>query len=324
MLRAWIATVAALFITSHTANAATITSLAPNKENKVIINLVGEIALGDRDALATEIKNTNALGRIVSGVRLNSPGGSLAEGMSLAQLVRTARISTSVPATARCASACFLVFAAGEAKYVNYSAEVGVHGASLRGGGESAEGTVLMARYVKELGVPEAIIGKMVITPASEMVWLSVDDLKSMGSTMVGKPDQLARPGPPRNLQPEEQTRALESNSRAATPAALDKDTSWKLLVDKAGDLSAASNNGRIRAGRSCEPRTRTCNRWITFPFKDTIGFVKTTEDSNGKLLKRELCTLNSDADIRDCLNWDTNETKKDMKDSKGDWYNID
>jgi hypothetical protein len=34
-----------------------------------------------------------------------------------------------------------------------------------------------MARIVKELGVPPSIIGKMVVTPPSDMVWLNPDDL---------------------------------------------------------------------------------------------------------------------------------------------------
>jgi hypothetical protein len=57
-----------------------------------------------------------------------------------------------------------------------------------------------MARAVKELGVPEKIIGKMVVTPPSDVVWLGADDLRSMGVTMIGKPAQIA-PDQPRSAQ---------------------------------------------------------------------------------------------------------------------------
>jgi hypothetical protein len=76
--------------------------------------------------------------------------------------------------------------AAGPQKFVGYSADVGVHGASNSDGQEVGDATV--ARVVKELGVPEKIIGKMVITPPSDVVWLGPDDLRSMGATMTGKP----------------------------------------------------------------------------------------------------------------------------------------
>jgi hypothetical protein len=48
-----------------------------------------------------------------------------------------------------------------------------------------------MARVVKELGVPEGIIEKMVVTRASEIAWLSPNDLRSMGVAMNAKPDQM-------------------------------------------------------------------------------------------------------------------------------------
>src|ERR1700730_2360410 len=124
-------------------------------------------------------------------------------------------MATNVGQGATCASACFLVFAAGESKFANYSAQIGVHGASDEKGAETVQSgaaTVSMARIAKELGVPPAIIGRMVVTPPAEMVWLSPADLQSMGTTMIGKPSQLpsiqegpvakqTQPGEPMHLQ---------------------------------------------------------------------------------------------------------------------------
>ncbi len=111
------------------ASAATLTS-SVSKEGKTIIALNGEIAEGDSDTLKALIKTANDGGRLVSGLRLNSPGGSLLEGVKLADVIRYAKISTIVANGANCASACFIVFAAGSEKFVSYSASVGVHGAS--------------------------------------------------------------------------------------------------------------------------------------------------------------------------------------------------
>ena len=66
-------------------------------------------------------------------------------------------------------TACFLLFAAGSEKYASYSANVGVHGASDQSGREEGDATVSMARMAKQLGVPESIIGKMVVTPPDQL-----------------------------------------------------------------------------------------------------------------------------------------------------------
>jgi hypothetical protein len=126
-------------------------------------------------------------------------------GVKLSEAVRFAKVATNVGQGATCASACFLIFAAGETKYANYNAQIGVHGASDERGHEtvsSGAATVSMARIAKELSVPAAIIGRMVVTPPGDMVWLSPADLQSMGTTMVGKPAQTP-PGPDAALIPQ-------------------------------------------------------------------------------------------------------------------------
>ena len=51
---------------------------------------------------------------------------------------------------------------------------------------------------------------------------------------------------------------------------------------------------------------------------------VKTTEDSNGKLISREMCEFNQFGDVRDCVDWDRGTTHRDMKDANGNWAKID
>jgi hypothetical protein len=199
-----------LFVLPYSvAKAASITSTV-SKDGKVIVSLVGEISDGDTDTLKSIIKSANDSGHIVSAIRLDSPGGNLLEGSNLATIVRFGKIAASVISGARCASACFIVFAAGNPKYANYNASVGVHGASDEAGRETVEAgaaTVSMARIVKDLGVPAAIIGKMVVTPPDSIIWLTPDDLRSMGVTMTGRPaqvppDQTASPQAPMQLDP--------------------------------------------------------------------------------------------------------------------------
>jgi hypothetical protein len=107
-----------------TANAAYIRS-ATSSEGKDLVFLDGEIEPGDAQSLRNVIKRSNDANRLVSAIRLNSPGGNLGEGARLADMIRYGHIPTVVPAGAQCASACFLVFAAGPEKYASYSANVG-------------------------------------------------------------------------------------------------------------------------------------------------------------------------------------------------------
>jgi hypothetical protein len=306
---------------SSVTQAATLKS-SITKDGRIIISITGEIANGDADAFKAAIKTANEAGKLVTSIRRNSVGGNLVEGVRLAEAVRFAKMAANVGQGATCASACFLVFAAGEAKYVNYSARVGVHGASDQNGAEtiqSGAATVSMARVAKELGVPPAIIGRMVVTPPSEMVWLSPTDLQSMGTTMVGKPDQTGSPGASAQTAPSLSPMQIQPTAKAtATP-----DESWSTLVANAIQLSSRQNGGSPKTARSCQPAARVCSTAIVFRMKDQEVMIVARENGSGKTIERELCTINSFGDIRTCLDWDTNAKHKDMKDSSGTWLKV-
>jgi hypothetical protein len=268
--------------------------------------------------LKSIIKSANDVGRFVSGLRLNSPGGLVSEGAKLADVVRYAKISTVVANGATCASACFIVFAAGPEKFASYGANVGVHGASDNGEETVASGavTVSMARIVKDLGVPSAIIGKMVVTPPDQMVWLTPDDLRSMSTTMTGKPSQLSSAP---NSQPQSPMQ-LDPSATATAPS---QPKSWQDIVQGAAALSARQN-GKPITNRVCQPEIRECGNAIFFKGDDGKDrMVKETEDVAGKLVSREICTFNSFMDVRVCFNWDTHASHRDMKDEKGNWTEV-
>ena len=165
-----------------------------SSEGKIAAYLSGEIVDGDAHKLATLIRQSKQRGRVVSSIRLNSQGGRLSEGLKLADIIQKERLSTLIGDGEECASACFLAFAAGAKKYISYTGGAGVHGASNQNGEETSEAvaaTIGMARAAKELGVPPAVLGKMVTTPPSQIVWLSPEDLCSMGAKYTGRPIQL-------------------------------------------------------------------------------------------------------------------------------------
>ena len=153
------------------------------KDGSVEISIFGNIAPGVIDTLRASTKAANDAGKLVTSLRLNSEGGSLLEAVRVADWVRSAKISTNVGQDAICASACFLIFAAGETKYANISARIGVHAASEKGV-VSRAATTSMADVAKELDVPWSIIRRMINTPPGEVEWLSLADLRLMGTTV--------------------------------------------------------------------------------------------------------------------------------------------
>jgi hypothetical protein len=310
------------------ASAATFKSVA-TKDGKTIILLSGEIIEGDADTLKAGIKSANDAGKLVSGLRLNSPGGNILEALKLADAVRFAKVATNVAGNATCASACFLVYAAGATKFANYTAQVGVHGASDKQGEEtvaSGAATVSMARAAKELGVPAAIIGRMVVTPPNEMVWLTPQDLLSMGTTMVGKPTQTISPTAtatvdpaslPQQTQPGDPIELQPQTKSAATPT-------WSEFLDAAIKRSAAQNNGKPNYSRGCQPELKTCFDAITMVGNDgKLTTVKVTKDMNDTIIHREVCSFNDSVDIRTCFDWDDRTMHRDMKDTNGNWYKV-
>ena len=171
---------AGLAVSMSIAAAAEIKSISL-ADDRVEISISGNIAAGDAELLRTRIKAATDAGKLVTSVRLNSEGGRLLEGARLADVVKSTKVSTNVGQNATCASACFLIFAAGETKYAYVRARIGVHGAS-ENGAESRKATKAMARIAEELDVPSSIIRRMVNTPPNDVTWLSLNDLRLMGA----------------------------------------------------------------------------------------------------------------------------------------------
>ena len=292
-----------------------------SKEHKDIIVLRGEMAPGDSERLRALILAANQGGRMVSGVRLTSNGGNLVEGVNLADVIRAAKIATVVPNGSQCASACFIAFAAGQEKFVSYQAKVGVHGAADQNGKEAGDATVAMAKIVKDLGVPPSIIGRMVVTPPSDVVWLSPSELQSMGVKMTGKPSQLENStggslalgaGNPRQLP------------SASAPSASTGPVNWSQFIEHTVALSAAQHAGTASFNRNCQPEMKICNMAIFFRSEAGKNMMAhTVEDLHGKMITREICEFNSFGDNRFCVNFDTKQTHRDLKDSQGNWTQV-
>jgi hypothetical protein len=170
-----------------------------SKENKTIILLSGDLAAGDAGRVRDLLKAAVAAGKPVSGIRLNSRGGSMVEAVRLAAVVQGAKIATVVTAGATCAAACFIPFIAGNQKFVNATATIGAPGAAAPQEPSGRTPALVrgetpgIVRVVKELGLLDAIVTKMLAKSEDDIAWLTLDDLRAMGATVTGKP-VLSRP----------------------------------------------------------------------------------------------------------------------------------
>jgi hypothetical protein len=161
-----------------------------SREKRTIVLLNGELVEGDAGRLRDIVKQSISSGRQVSGIRLNSPGGSMVEGVRLAGIIQSSKIATVVASGATCAAACFVAFAAGNQKFVSATATVGVPGAANKSGQETAGEVPAVVRVMKELGLLDAIVEKMLTTREDEIAWLTQDDLRAMGVTTTGRPTE--------------------------------------------------------------------------------------------------------------------------------------
>jgi hypothetical protein len=146
----------------------------------------GPIVRGDADRF-TRALGTMAQGTLpLAALALDSPGGSVMEAKQMVTIIRDRRMTVVLPHNTQCASACFLLFAASPHRMAATDALVGVHSASVDGTetDSSLAVTTLMARDARDLGVPPAIVGKMVETTPGRVEWLLPADLLSMNVTL--------------------------------------------------------------------------------------------------------------------------------------------
>ncbi len=145
-----------------------------------VVRVVGIISAGDARSLATAI---GSVGRAGVTVVLDSPGGDAAESVRMARQVRALGADTAVADGSRCASACFLVFAAGARRILGRGSSVAVHGASEADGSITPRILYLdeaMRRASEAYGVPPSVTRRMSVAYGRELHVLDGDDLRAM------------------------------------------------------------------------------------------------------------------------------------------------
>jgi hypothetical protein len=147
----------------------------------------GTITPGISEAFAAEVSRH---GDYIKTVVLNSPGGSVADALTMGRLIREKKFATEVEAGKYCASSCPLVFAAGVERRAGDRAAIGVHQvaaiSSVANGPPRDEMSVAQnisarcQRYLGDMGINLQVWVHAMETPHDKLFVFKPDELKSL------------------------------------------------------------------------------------------------------------------------------------------------
>jgi hypothetical protein len=146
----------------------------------VVLRMRGDINEGDYSRFKSHFKRSE----LIVGLDLSSDGGDLEEGLLIANLVRRKKLAVYV--AGECNSVCSMVFFSATRRYFGPQSRVGVHSVSDSRDVEDPGSTLLtvkLARLSAKLGVPNAAIGKMVITRPRTISYLDQADLSALAAS---------------------------------------------------------------------------------------------------------------------------------------------
>lgn len=152
-------------------------------DNRTCVSASGEIGDHAADEFAAFVKANNI--RPGALLVLDSPGGSLTQGLALGGKIRRAGFSTTVQVPGGvCASACVYAFLGGVERTVAQGAKLGVHQVYARGGSSLALQVSdtqlllsLVATHIRRMGASMDVFTLALGTPPESMYWMSTSEL---------------------------------------------------------------------------------------------------------------------------------------------------
>ena len=121
-------------------------------------------------------------------VILNSRGGFITVAASIGNRIRTNGYETRVNAGALCSSACAMIWIAGQYRYLDRRAKIGVHsaqhgisGTTGKPGTRADTGNAAVARWLTALGVPQQVIDLWPKADPKSMNYISYEQANAWG-----------------------------------------------------------------------------------------------------------------------------------------------
>lgn len=136
---------------------------------------------GIKYGLSREVETVLDATPLVTALELDSLGGRIAEATKLFDLVRSRHLDTFV--SGECSSACTLVFAAGDNRFVDAAGFLGFHSGSWPGAtaADIEEMNAMWAASFASVGISSAFLERAMATPNTEMWYPIHDELRQAG-----------------------------------------------------------------------------------------------------------------------------------------------
>lgn len=167
------------FSTSH-GRAAEFTVQRQPGEKLVLVQFSGEIL---RDINKFRVM-ANRVPMLFTVLVMDSPGGNVAAALEIGREVKARGFSTLVKAGNTCASACGLIWLAGDSRYMARGARIGFHAAYAEHGGAQVEKgapNALIGSYLHQLELPDTAIAYVTKASPGQMEWLTVLNAMHVG-----------------------------------------------------------------------------------------------------------------------------------------------
>ena len=196
-MRRLLMTAAAIALSVTTAQAAQIW-VNPAEGHGHVIHIKGDIEHGDANQFANIVGNAGVRPNDAT-IYLDSPGGFILEGITIARAIRKYGWSTYVGKDMTCASMCAGIWLAGKARFVHEDGHVGFHSTNSdkQKGKRDEYGNALMFAFYRELGVSDkAARVFLAAEPGDDAIWLTEDLAKSLEITAVTIPDEAPKEAP--------------------------------------------------------------------------------------------------------------------------------
>lgn len=161
------------------------------------LKLSGGIELGDARRLMLILREQQATGAANPIlIQLNSPGGRAEEAMAMAKRLTNTGVDTEV--LEHCKSACTLLFAAGQNRWLNNrEVKVGFHLSGRSDEPQSynkpGETDYRMAAWLIDRGVDRHFVAEVLTVPHHKMMYVSADKLVKVGFATGIRPQGLQK-----------------------------------------------------------------------------------------------------------------------------------
>lgn len=168
---------------SGTARGATFSVAPTENEEQMVITIEGEIVSGDENKFREISKKLpDAI------ILLKSPGGLIEPAMEIGRMIWYNDMGTYVE-DADCASACALIWLAGNPRAVSTNGRIGFHSVYYKNvksaSKESSVGNALVGAYLAGLGLGPRVIAYATAESPMSMRWLTEDDASDIGLNVL-------------------------------------------------------------------------------------------------------------------------------------------